>query len=278
MKSNFISIRFDRLKYFDLLMLYEDIQKVLRQYDAASLHLSVAFDRFHKQSELLSALNTLDRTKYDQEGYRNHFKRLDSLVSALLLHLKALKRADFPEQSYDVTELNKLLRKELGNFIHVGTENKKAALDGVSWCFLPSGNNLWMGSMKKLGLIRYAEEISATRKMIDSMEQMEKRTRKGQTKSAEAIKAKAEVIQELRLLLQIIDVAALTHPEVDYTPLINILNLILKTHRAQLRNLQTRRERKKERETEKEREAEKERETDKETEAESSLTDEKDKT
>ena len=81
-----------------------------------------------------------------------------------------------------------------------------------------------------------------------SIENEEKAAKKGQASSAEAMKAKAEVIQELRLMLQHIDMAALSYPEVDYTTLIAVINNELKTYRTQLRNLQTRRIRKKEKE------------------------------
>ena len=61
----------------------------------------------------------------------------------------------------------------------------------------------------------------------------------------EAIKAKAELISEMRLLLQCIDVTALNYPDKDYSKLIAKINYELKTERAQLRNLQTRRMKKK---------------------------------
>lgn len=249
MKSNFIIIRFDRLKYQDLIILYKEVQDILKLYDAASLQLSVPFARFHERAALLNMLDPKDRTKYAREEYNENFKRLDALVSALLLHLKALKRADFPDMRSEVEMVDKLLRKRWGQFVHVGSENKKAALDHVLWYYKPNISERWIGYVKKLGMERYVEEIQAARKKIDALENAEKKLKRGQAKSAQSIKAKADVIAELRLLLQNIDLTALNNSEMDYSLLITYLNTCLKNNRAQLRNLQTRRTRKKEKET-----------------------------
>ena len=55
------------------------------------------------------------------------------------------------------------------------------------------------------------------------------------------IPSKEEVISELRFLLQSIDVTAATHPENDYSILIENINYELTKARAQLRNLASRR-------------------------------------
>ena len=128
MKSNFITIHLDRLKYSDIDLLYRAIQDIILQLDAESLHLTVAFTRYCNQTEKLTGLEYKVRTKLFRENYANELKRLDELVSALLLHLKALKRADFPEFRFEVESINKFMRKELGNFVHVGADNKKNAL------------------------------------------------------------------------------------------------------------------------------------------------------
>lgn len=247
MKSNFITIHLDRLKYSDIDLLYRAIQDIILQLDAESLHLTVAFTRYCNQTEKLTGLEYKVRTKLFRENYANELKRLDELVSALLLHLKALKRADFPEFRFEVESINKFMRKELGNFVHVGADNKKNALDITLRHFDPAYSS-WFESAKNLGLSRYVEELRLTRKKLDSIEAAEKNAKKGQVSSAEAIKLKAEIIKELRLLFQYIDMATLSYPEVDYTTLIARINYELKTYRAQLRNLQTRRIRKKERE------------------------------
>lgn len=247
MKSNFITIQLDRLKYSDLNTLYRSIQEIILRQDADSMHLSVPFTRFCGLTAQLACLETKVRTKYNRADYTKHLKRLDQLVSALLLHLKALKRADFPEFRFEVNEVNRLVRKEMSNFVHVGVDNKKAALDIILMYFDPSSKN-WYEAAAKPGLSRYFEELRLTRGKMDSIENDEKAAKKGQASSEEAIKAKSETIHELRLLFQHIDMASLSYPDVDYTLLIARINLEIKTYRTQLRNLQTRRIRKKEKE------------------------------
>ena len=247
MQNNFISIRLDRLKYPDLSFLYMEIKKRILLEDAESMHLSVPFRRFCDKSALLVNLDSKDRNSYYRDQYLEQLKRLDDLVSALLLHLKALKRAAFTEFMYDVDEVDKIIRKQMSNFVHVGADNKKMVLDTVLWQFKPVGNFLY-DSVVKMGLSRYLEEISIARKKLDSIENAEKDLKKGKSNSASAVKAKAELIKELRILMQCIDTSAISFPDTDYTSLIRDINYELKTHRTQLRNLQTRRIRKKEKE------------------------------
>ena len=247
MTSNFITLRFDRLKYLELCSLYREINNILLREDVETKHLTVPITRFGEQMILLTNLGIKTRTKYFKKEFAEHLKRLDDLVSALLLHLKALGRADFPEYSYDVNEVNKVIRRELSNFVHVGAGNKKAALNKVLVCFNPVNNWLWECAVR-IGVSRYLEELRITREKIDSFEKAEKAAKKGQSSSVQAVKAKAGIIKELRILLQCIDVTVLSNPDVDYTSLIARINYELKTNRAQLRNLQTRRIRKKEKE------------------------------
>jgi len=247
MKSKFITIQLDRLKYSDLNTLYRSIQEIILRQDAGSMHLSVPFTRFCGLTAQLACLETKVRTKYNRADYTKHLKRLDELVSALLLHLKALKRADFPEFRVEVNEVNRLVRKEMSNFVHVGVDNKKAALDIILMYFDPASKS-WYEAAAKPGLSRYFEELRLTREKMDSIENDEKVLKKEQASSVEAIKAKAELIKELRILLQCIDVTVLSYPDVDYTSLIALINYELKEHRTQLRNLQTRRIKKKEKE------------------------------
>jgi len=249
MTSNFIIFRFDRLKYSDLSSLYLQINKILLRDDVEKKNLTVPFARYSEQMALLTNLETKTRSKYFKKESAVYLKRLDDLVSALLLHLKALGRADFPEYSYDVKEVNKVIRKELINFVHVGIDNKKSALNVISNYFNPVDNWLWECAVR-IGVSRYLEELRITREKMDSLEKAEKGAKNGQSSSVEAVKAKAELIKEMRTLLQCIDMTVLNYPDVDYTSLIVLINYELKEHRTQLRNLQTRRIRKKEKENE----------------------------
>ena len=244
MQQNFINIRLDRLKYADLSLLYRGIEHIISEFDGEDLHLKIPFARYSEKSALLKSLETKDRSKYYADEYAKQLKRSDELVSALLLHLKALNRAAFPESLYIAESVYKFIRKALGNFVHVGADKKKAALDVILWNFNPKQNS-WYEDAVTLGISRYFEELSLVREKLDSIENAEKEARKGQAKSSEAIKAKAELISEMRLLLQCIDVTALNYPDKDYSKLIAKINYELKTERAQLRNLQTRRMKKK---------------------------------
>ena len=247
MTSNFITFRFDRLKYSDLCTLFGEINKILLRDDVEKKNLTVPFARYSEQMALLTNLDAKTRSKYLNKQYAVHIKRLDNLVSALLLHLKALARADFPGYSYDVGEVNKVIRKQLINFVHVGVANKKAALNIVLICFDPVNNWLWECAVR-IGVSKYIEELRITLEKMRSIEKVEKAAKNGQSTSVEAVKAKAELIKGLRTLLQCIDLTVLNYPDVDYTLLIAMINNEIKEHRTQLRNLQTRRIRKKEKE------------------------------
>ena len=140
MHQNFINIRLDRLKYADLSLLYRGIEHIISEFDGEDLHLKIPFARYSEKSALLKSLETKDRSKYYADEYAKQLKRSDELVSALLLHLKALNRAAFPESLYIAESVYKFIRKALGNFVHVGADKKKAALDVIftfaNWLFI----------------------------------------------------------------------------------------------------------------------------------------------
>lgn len=250
MSEHFIAIRLDRLTYTSLTDLYNAISDILQSHDTEALHLQRHAKLFTQKAELLGKLENKKSRSYARDSYTEYYKRLDTLVSALLQHVKALRRADFKDIRHQVLSAEKLLRKILSEFVYVGQKKKDLMLSEFLFYVKSEDSGSYMQQMRDIGVERYIVEIEKIEKEIKQLNRSKELYYKGRTSADDAVKAKAELIKTIRTLLTAIDLAALTTPEIDYSPLINRLNLELKQHRTQIRNLETRRKRKRERNSE----------------------------
>jgi len=94
---------------------------------------------------------------------------------------------------------------------------------------------------QRLGIMRYVEAFVAVGQQIKETNENLKADKKKQPEVGITIPSKEKIIEELRFLLQTIDVVSRSNPEVDYNPMIRLLNVILIESRTQLRNTTTRR-------------------------------------
>ena len=160
------------------------------------------------------------------------------MISALLLHTKALKRANFKELSDVSSLIHSFAHKRFQNFIHENIITKGYNIS-LLLGYLKSDTEL-NDAFDRMGLTPYTIALEENKKQINSL--TEKRI-------SEIIKiskgiappAKEIIIDEIHLFLKSIEITVLSHPEIDYKQLINVINNILKRHRAQLRNRISRR-------------------------------------
>lgn len=239
MKSQFIKVRYDRMKNEELLALYHLIMNHLESYDAKQLDLSMAFDRFCQQEETLQNLRRKQRKLPQTAQIVVLRKQNDKLVSALLLHLKALKQAEFDDQKLEIQISYDWTRKLFKNFVHEGRFTKNGKLNALLQ--MMKQDKAMRVAYEKLGLMRYIQQIEKVKSQITENTEKNKAEKRLRPAAGVTIPSKEHVTDELRLLLQTIEITAITHPETDYTSLIRIINLLLTEARAQLRNLATRR-------------------------------------
>jgi Family of unknown function (DUF6261) len=239
MKRAFITVRFDRMKNHDLAILCKDIIRALKNVDTEKLQLNVSFERFEQTKPLLKNLEPkyrkLPQTK-DMEALR---KRQEQLVTAMLLHLKAIERASFEDQQHDLKHCKYLLRKLFGKFVHQGMSDRTCEIRDMETC-LKTMDDCRI-AVSALGLLRYLNTLSEVSEDYNTKFMERSNARAKEPEAGITIPSKEEVISELRFLLQSIDVTAATHPENDYSKLIEIINYDLTKARAQLRNLASRR-------------------------------------
>ena len=239
MKRAFITVRFDRMKNHDLAILCKDIIRALKNVDTEKLQLNVSFERFEQTKPLLKNLEPkyrkLPQTK-DMEALR---KRQEQLVTAMLLHLKATERANFEDQQHDLKHCKYLLRKLFGKFVHQGMSDRICEIRDMETCLKTMDD--FRIAVSALGLLRYLNTLSEVSEDYNTkfMERLNARAK--EPEAGITIPSKEKVISELRFLLQSIDVTAATHPENDYSKLIELINYDLTKARAQLRNLASRR-------------------------------------
>ena len=239
MKRAFITVRFDRMKNHDLAILCKDIIRALKDVDIKQLQLNVSLERFELTKPLLKNLQPkyrkLPQTK-DMEALR---KRQEELVTAMLLHLKAIERANFEDQQHDLTHCKYLLRKLFRKFVHQGMSDRICEIRDMETCLNTMDD--FRIAVGALGLIRYLNTVSEVSNHYNTKFMERSNARAKEPEAGITTPSKEEVISELRFLLQSIDVTAATHPENDYSKLIERINYNLTKARAQLRNLASRR-------------------------------------
>ena len=239
MKNLFITVRFDRMKNGDLMALYHQMMTYLETFDANLLDLSMAFGRFYQQEEHLQNLERKQRKLPQTPQIVALRKQNDKLVSAMLLHLKALKYAGFDDQRTDLSLSYDRTRKHFKDFVHLGQYSKDAKLN-IYLRTLKNDGELY-AAIENLGLMRYVQKIENVNLQIEKNTEKNKAEKKTRPAVGATIPSKEHVIDELRLFLRTIEIAAITHPDTDYTRIVQIINQLLTEERAQLRNLASRR-------------------------------------
>ena len=239
MKRAFITVRFDRMQNMDLLILCHNIISCLETSNTEQLQLTVSLERFKKIESLLYNLEPKQRKLPHTKTIMSLRKRQDELVTALLLHLKAIERAAFDDQAHDLLYCKNQLRKLFKKFVHQGMASRNTEVRDMETCL--ETEEEFRNAVTALGLLRYTTAISELKKQQDDEWLKRSHVKGKQPRPGITLPSKETVISELRFLLQSIDVTAATHPEIDYKLLITLINEQLLESRAQLRNLASRR-------------------------------------
>jgi len=236
MKSVFIKLPFDRLKNNDLSNLYSLLFRYLSNYDSAALHLDVALKRMKEQKSLLKKIEPKSRKLHQKDNLDTLRKQRDELITALMLHIKALKRANFIEMQDSVRLIYKPVRKIFQNAIHASIQTRD---NDVSELLMMLENGEMYNAFETLGLQRYKVAFEENTFSINKITSIHSKLKKETTVGA-SIEGKELIINEIQILLRTIDLNVITFPEIDYKILIGMFNKTLTDNRAQLRNRVTR--------------------------------------
>ena len=239
MRNIFIKLRFDRMKNGDIHALCNRLMVVFGLYDAKALDLEQAFARFKELEPSLTNLNPKKRKLPQTEELKALRKRQDDLVTALLLHTKALKRANFEDYEKDAKTCYNVTYSIFKNYIHEDIDNKASKMYAFKGQ-LNLKSEYYFG-FEKMGLLRYAEALETIETQIDKQTRERKKEKEARPPVGIALPTKEHAIEELRLLLNSIEIKHLTQPATDYKPLIGLINGYLIECRGQLRNLASRR-------------------------------------
>ena len=210
----------------------------LADLDTGGLQLEWALDRLLKQKPLLTNLNFKSRKLSQTTDLNGLRKQQDDLISALLLHTKALKKANFPDLHSISAGMHTYLRKLLLNAIHESNGSKDTKIAQLLKGF--TNDAALQSDFDKMGLTRYVVAFEGNRKQIAELT-VERRKEKKKIPVGITLPAKEHIIGELQIFLRAIELAVLTHPEIDYRRLINLINILFTANRTQLRNRTSRR-------------------------------------
>jgi len=239
MKKAFITVRFDRMQNIYLKVLCQQIISEVEKYNSEQFQLDVIVKRFKQTEPLLKNLSQKYRKMPQTATIETLRKRQEVVVSSMLQHLKAVKRVEFDDQKTDVNNCFHIILKHFKNFVHEGMRARNGIINSLQ-LHLKSNSNLG-NAIQALGLYRYIDAILDLKLQMNSKKLERTNLKLQQPRPGVTLPSKAEIISELRFMLQSIDVIAATHPENDYRQLISSINQYLTEARAQLRNLASRR-------------------------------------
>ena len=227
------------MKNGDIHALCNRLMVVFGLYDAKALDMEETFARFKELEPSLTNLNPKKRKLPQTEELKALRKRQDDLVTALLLHTKALKRAHFEDYQKDANTCYNVTYSIFKNYIHEDIDNKASKMYAFKGQ-LNLKSEYYFG-FEKMGLLRYAEALETIETQIDKQTRERKKEKEARPPVGIALPTKEHAIEELRLLLNSIEIKHLTQPATDYKPLIGLINGYLIECRGQLRNLASRR-------------------------------------
>lgn len=250
MGKPFIRVRYDRMHNHDFICLCKSLIETIPQFELKTLQIEDAFLNFERKvTPLLENLLEKQRKLPQSASIDKLRKRLEDIVSALLLYVKSLQRVEFAEQKEYINLCGPLIRKQLKGYVHENLLARTTLLNSIF--YIAKQKPEVQQAYNALGINRFLQEITVIQQQIEKMETERTNHKLKQPSPGTAIVAKEQIIGELKLLLMIIERSANTNNETDYLPLINMINVYLINARAQLRNLASRRKTRKAKEEKK---------------------------
>lgn len=245
MKSNFIKLRFDRMKNLDILILYKNILFVVNEFGSN-------LPELEKSVEILRAYEPNIYTLDKKQKKRLHTKEItslrahvDKLVAAIMLQIKAIRYARLDEDASIMSSLSSI-ESFLKGFKPKNRFNKEGIFINLNSYIKRYPDE--KTDLERTGIMRYINKINEIYRTIDKLSGEQYENEKKKPAAHSTMPAREKTIEMLRFFLQSIDILQVTHNESDYSRLIMNVNGQLIDARKQLRNTTTRRIRKKARE------------------------------
>jgi len=239
MKKAFITVRYDRMKNIEFKVLCQDIMSLTDLYDGEEMHLTRTFQRFGEQKQLLANLSSKQRKMSQSKEISILRKRLDDMVSGLLLNIKSLKRAQFEFQKEELKLVYDTTRKQFENYIHEGVFSKDGSMNAIFREL--KINQEFYNAYQHLGLLKFTDAFTSLLQQIKDLSESRKADKRKLPPVGITIPSKETITDELRFFLTSIEMTARTYPETDYDGLIHRINMYLTDARGYLRNLASRR-------------------------------------
>ena len=243
MAKALLSLRLDRLKYQELSAFGEILIKELSDMEIADANISAALQRLQKHEELMKSLSNRKPKFQETADLELLRKELNRYISALLLHLKAIERANFDNHAAGIPVIAKTIRTIFKNAVHEGGMSKLSKTNAfLKWI---EDDAEALDAFIKTGLWPYAEMLKNLTQKYKHLKE-ERRQKSAPYPKGEKIKIKAALIEQLRIFLQTVELSVTLLPTEENAYISGIINTHIKPFRTQLRNLATRRKRAKE--------------------------------
>ena len=236
-KKILVNLSFIKIRNSEIPEIMNAILAIVEKYDPVALKIAGMYN-------LLSELKPLlDRLALKYNGYPNPVELKecrdfrDKLLKAILAHMSAIEKAGLSTTAQQAALALPYLKSCMNGILLENTDTKSARISRLIHG-MDEDENL-NAAFATLGFKVYTDELKTTQlNFISSMNaRIENKTER---KGKKAIEAREKITLAIDNLLNAIKLARFEHPEIDYMPLINELNVLIDSKLSMVKSRTTR--------------------------------------
>jgi len=237
MKKIFFTFAYVRIRKLEFPGLINNLILIVKKYDTIALYIDGMFETLLKIQPALRTLEVIYNRKPESETYAELLERREKLLRAILDHKKAYTIANVSSMSDHVRLMVPFVEKYFGNII---ADNAKTKTERINQMFIAMENdNELIAALTMVGLMVFLTELKSIEQSLEKVENL-RRSLLSTLPKMKTKEVKSEVSVALSNFLKSVEFAMIQHPTLDYMPMVNEINVLLKSYQTQLKVRATR--------------------------------------
>jgi len=237
MKKIFFTFAFVRVRKLEFPGLVNNLILIVKKYDTVAFYIDGMFDTLLKLQPALRSLEVLYNRKPEAETYAELLERREKLLRAILDQKKASTIANVSTMSDQMKLITPFVEKYLGNIL---ADNAKTRTERINQMFdaMEEDNEL-IAALTVVGLMIFLTELKSLEQSLEKVESL-RRSLLSTIPKMKTKEVKSVVSVALSNFLKSVEFAMIQHPTLDYMPMVNEINVLLKSYQTQLKVRTTR--------------------------------------
>jgi hypothetical protein len=218
----------NKIRNSEFQTLYLSVVRIVGTFDVEALRLSEMFRQMQESLPLLDELNEKDLKEPLTETLKDFRKRRNELASYLLMHTKTEMKSDDPIRIEAAETLYPFVERDLRNLSHKSYNAQLAFVN--QWIEQVEADETLIQSLTILGMNDVFAKLKALQENITHTHDSRINIL-AKKKKSNAAKTKRRLYRVMTYLFTAIEAAALSFRELDYEPLIHMLNTEIERQR-----------------------------------------------